>query len=268
MTGDVGLPRGSISGVSLASRSHLENADEETASEGYARRFAGEVGEFFLGVQSRVVLDLLSPWPAVRVLDVGGGHAQIAVPLAHSGYGVTVAGSHESCRRRLDRFLEPGRVKFDVCDLLSLPYHDDAFDVVVAFRLLAHVKRWRRLVAEMCRVARRAVVIDYPDLRSFNLVSQTFFRWKKAVEKNTRPFTCFTRRQLSREFARYGFEEPTFRPEFFVPMVVHRAIGHASISRALEAIGAGLGLRNLFGSPMVMRVVVAQASVPSHRHVR
>ena len=34
---------------------------------------------------------------------VGGGHAQAAVPLAKDGHRVTVTGSDESCRRRLDQ---------------------------------------------------------------------------------------------------------------------------------------------------------------------
>ena len=39
---------------------HNEAADIETASDGYARRFAGAIGEWMLGCQSGIVLDLLS----------------------------------------------------------------------------------------------------------------------------------------------------------------------------------------------------------------
>ena len=37
--------------------------DVETASEDYARRFAGPVGEWFLRIQEQAVLRMLSPWP-------------------------------------------------------------------------------------------------------------------------------------------------------------------------------------------------------------
>jgi len=139
-----------------------ESADIETASEDYARRFSGRVGDYFLEVQTRAVLELLSPWPRARVLEVGGGHAQLAAPLVREGYRVTVSGSSETCRVRLDRFLPPGSFEFLCCDMLRLPFPDRHFDLVLAFRLLPHVEHWSELIAEMCRVAREGVVIDYP----------------------------------------------------------------------------------------------------------
>ena len=143
--------------IPIAATLGRETADVETSSEGYARRFAGEVGEHFLAVQARVTLDLLAPWPGGTVLDVGGGHGQLAAPLAAAGYRVTVAGSSEACRERLDRLLPPGAFDFRAADLLALPFPDLAFDVVLAFRLLPHAERWRELLGEMCRLARRAV---------------------------------------------------------------------------------------------------------------
>ena len=58
-----------------------EDADVETSSDAYARRFAGGVGRFFLGRQRDAVLALLAPFPRARVLDVGGGHGQLTGPL-------------------------------------------------------------------------------------------------------------------------------------------------------------------------------------------
>lgn len=231
-----------------------ENADIETASEGYARRFSGPAGEYFLEAQTRSTLDLVRSWPAGSILDVGGGHAQLAVPLAEAGYRVTVTGSSPVCRERLNPALGQGRMEFRCCDMLDLPFERGDFDIVIAFRLLPHVQRWPELVAELCRVARRAVVVDYPDRRSFNVVQASFFGWKKAIEKNTRPFRCFSRGELAAEFARHGFVRPVFRPEFFFPMVLHRALGQAAVSRSLEAIAGTLGLTKLFGSPVIMRV--------------
>ena len=228
--------------------------DIETASEGYARRFSGLVGEYFLDLQARITLDLISAWPGARVLDVGGGHGQIAVPLVRHGYSVTVTGSDESCRDRLDRILGPTGYTFRLSDPLNLPFDDDEFDVVVAFRLLPHVDRWQALLDQICRVARCGIIVDYPDRRSFNLVQSAFFGWKKAIEKNTRTFVCFTRGQLRGEFARRGFPTATIRPEFFFPMVVHRAMGRVGASRAMESTASGLGMTKLLGSPVILRV--------------
>ena len=85
--------------------SFSDQADADTATDAYASRFSGPVGEWFLEVQRRIVLDLLAPWPHASVLDLGGGHAQIAGSLVEAGYRVMVAGSRETCRARLDRTL-------------------------------------------------------------------------------------------------------------------------------------------------------------------
>lgn len=231
----------------------LEAPDVETASEGYARRFAGEVGDYFLAVQAETVLDLLAPWPRAKVLEVGGGHAQLAGPLIERGYQVTVTGSEEVCRARLDRSLPPGSFDFRVCDSALLPFPDRSFDVVLAVRLLTHLDRWREALAEMCRVAARAVIVDYPDTRSFNRLYGALFAWKKAVEGNTRTFRCFSPREVIAECARHGFGRPAVCRQFFVPMVVHRALGRAGISRAMERASGLLGLTRAFGSPVVLR---------------
>jgi SAM-dependent methyltransferase len=230
-----------------------ERADVETSSEGYARRFAGPVGEWFLEVQWSLLQEMLAPFPGARVLDVGGGHAQLAGRLAERGFAVTVAGSEEVCRARLDRLLPPGSFEFRACDLLALPFADRSFDVVIAFRLLAHMRRWRELAAELCRVADRAVVVDYSDVRSFNVFYNLLFPWKKKLEGNTRTFLCFKPGEMAAELARHGFGWPAVRRELFVPMVVHRVLSRAGISRGVEKGSRLLGLTRAFGSPVVLR---------------
>jgi hypothetical protein len=74
---------------------------------------AGGAGEYFLA-ERRQCLDLLRHLPGARVLDVGGGHAQLADP-SENGYAVTVTGSADSCRRRLDQ-KRPGFLTYLTCD--------------------------------------------------------------------------------------------------------------------------------------------------------
>ena len=239
-----------------------ETADIDTASDNYATRFSGEVGRWFLEVQAKQTLDLIAPWPGARVLEVGGGHAQLAGPLIQAGYRVTITGSADSCRQRLDRYLEPGSFEYLTCDMLHLPFDDQSFDLVLAFRLLPHVERWPELIAEMCRVTKHAVVLDYPDLRSFNIVAEKTFGAKQAIEKNTRHFTCFTRRQVMTQFQGQGLGRPVFRPQFFWPMALHRGLGKAWFSRAAEGAARALGLTHLLGSPVILRADRLDAARP------
>jgi SAM-dependent methyltransferase len=231
-----------------------EDADVETSSEGYARRFAGPVGRFFLDRQAEATLELLRPFAGASVLDVGGGHAQVTGPLVAAGHAVSVLGSEPSCEARVREWTQSGRARFVAGDLLAPPVPDRSFDVVLSYRLLPHVIRWPDLVATLCRLARRAVVVDYPTRRSVNAVADLFFGLKKGVEGNTRPFTVFSDGEVERAFASHGFLPTGRRPQFFFPMALHRALRSAGLARGLEGVASGLGLTRALGSPVILRL--------------
>lgn len=235
--------------------------DVETSSDDYARRFSGPVGDWFLSVQERACLDFVRPWRGGRVLDVGGGHAQVAVPLAREGFAVTVLGSAPACRARLDQAATRGGVKvaFEAGSVVELPYADGSFDVVVSFRLLPHVVRWRRLVSELCRVARHAVVVDYAPLVSANVLAPLLFCVKKGIERNTRHYLMFLDQDVRRAFRSSGYEVTGRFNQFFVPMVVHRALGRPALSARAEEAARRLGLTRLLGSPVVVRAEPASS---------
>ena len=232
----------------------VEDADVETSSDGYARRFEGPVGRWFLEVQARATLELLRPWPRASLLDVGGGHGQLTEPLVAAGHDVTVYGSTEACGARLRAWTESGRARFQSGDLLHAPWPDRAFDAVVSYRMLAHARRWRELVAELARLARHAVLVDYPTRRSVNAVADSLFSLKKGVEGDTRPFAVFRDAEIVDAFAASGFRPGGRRPEFILPMALHRALRSASLARALEGAAAALGLTRVLGSPVILRL--------------
>jgi SAM-dependent methyltransferase len=231
-----------------------EDADVLTSSDAYARRFAGPLGAFFLEVQARATLDLVHPWLGGSVLDVGGGHAQLTGPLVGAGYAVTVYASDPCCEARVRTWTASGRARFVAGDLLAAPFPDRSFDVVVAYRLLAHVRRWRELVAELTRTARGAVILDYPTARSANAAAGLLFPAKKGVEGDTRPFAVFRDADVREAFVEHGFSATGRRPQFFWPMALHRAHGSALLARVLEGAAGALGLRRAFGSPVVLRL--------------
>jgi ubiquinone/menaquinone biosynthesis C-methylase UbiE len=235
-------------------------ADIETSSDAYARRFDGESGRFFLETQRNLTLQLLNDFPGASVLDVGGGHAQLAVPLVDKGFRLCVAGSASVCRKRLDALLEPDSFSFLEADLLNIPLSNNHFDVVIAFRLLTHEEHWQMQIRELCRLAKDAVVFDYPDKRSFNLFYSLFFPLKKFVEKDTRHFRTFSRRQIATELRKSGFSNIVFKPQFFFPMVLHRKINHARISGIAEGLASLLGLKYLFGNPIIVKATYDHSS--------
>jgi ubiquinone/menaquinone biosynthesis C-methylase UbiE len=230
-----------------------QKADIETSSENYAKRFSGKIGEYFLSVQSEIILKLLKKWQNAKVLDVGGGHAQLAVPLIGNGFNVTIAGSDETCRERLDKFLSSSSFQFYTGNLLKLPFDYKSFDIVTSIRLLTHEENWKLQISELCRVAKYAVIVDYPDIRSFNILYDLLFGMKQKFEKNTRTYKNFSRKEIIEEFRKNNFGNITIKPEFFLPMVVHRAIKNVPLLKSTEKLFSILGLTKLFGSPVILR---------------
>jgi SAM-dependent methyltransferase len=231
-----------------------EDADIEASSDDYARRFSGGVGRWFLETQARHTLDLLRELPVgASILDVGGGHAQIAPPLIDAGYEVTVVGSAPICAARLEPWTASSRCRFEVANLQTLPYPDQSFDAVVCFRLLPHSVSWNGLIGEMCRIARRSVVLDYPSVRGANILSARLFELKRGIELNTRRFILFTPSQIKGAFAERGYVVRKVRPQFLLPMVLHRWADQSTLSRVAEAPGRLLGLTRWFGSPIIVR---------------
>jgi ubiquinone/menaquinone biosynthesis C-methylase UbiE len=231
-----------------------ETADIETSSDGYANRFSGKTGAWMLAVQERVTKQLLRDIPSsATVLDVGGGHGQLAVPFAEAGHPVTILGSDESCRHRVSGIVDAGKATFQVGNVVELPFEDASFDVVICFRLVTHCVAWEQLLKELCRVARRCVVVDYPTSQSVNCIAPALFGAKKKLEGDTRHWALFQHRQLRAAFAASGWFVVRRKGQFFLPMVLHRALKCAPLSAAAEGICRCLGLTALAGSPIVLR---------------
>jgi SAM-dependent methyltransferase len=230
-----------------------EDADVVTSSDAYARRFGGGVGRYFLERQARSVLELLRPWTGASVLDVGGGHGQALGPLVEAGYAVTVLGSEPGCEARVREWTASGRARF-AADLLEPGLEDRSFDVVLSLRLLPHARRLDALVATLARLARHAVVVDYPTRRSVNAFAAPLFGLKQGVEGDTRPFAVFADGAIEAAFAAHGLRPSGRRPQFLLPMALYRALGSAGIARACESAAQALGLTSALGSPVVLRL--------------
>ena len=228
--------------------------DVETASDVYAHRFRGPVGELLLDAQTAPLRELLAPFPGTTVLDVGGGHAQAAAPLFADGHVLTVTGSETSCRARLDRLLPAGSFAFVRAPLDTLPFPDASFDVVVALRLLAHAPRWESLLAELCRVARDAVIVDYPPRSGLHKMARSLFALKRLIERDTRRYRTFAPGSVEGALAALGWEVAAERRELLLPLVLHRLLRAPLLSRPVERAAWRLGLTRRWGSPVLIRV--------------
>ena len=228
--------------------------DIESATDRYARRFSGSVGSYFLRRQKNLTLKLAQAAgaPPGAVLDVGGGHAQLAPHFLDLGWSVSIFSSDDSCRKRPDRIMGSENYRFATGDLLRMPYPDNSFDIVTLFRLVPHETDWEALIGEAARVSRGVVILDYPDLRSFNAFSRVLFLFKKAIEKDTRDYELFNRRKIGTAMTNAGLEDLRWRPQFFLPMALYRLAGSGRLASIMEEAFLRVGLTTLFGSPVIV----------------
>lgn len=232
--------------------------DIHSSSEEYAKRFAGKVGEWMLRIQSNLALSNIGPNDSV--LDVGGGHAQLAKPLCElksTGKwrgSLVVTGSESSCEERLKRLLPKESYKFSL-GLTTLPFPDQSFDTVLSVRMISHIDDWRLFIKELCRVSRLSIIIDYPRRSSFNLLTPLLFRVKRRIERNTRSYTLFGDSEVVQEFNRYGFVLKAERAQFALPMVLHRLFNNVTFSSISEGVCRRLGLTDFMGSPVIVHMV-------------
>ena len=157
----------------------FEPADIATSSADYAKRFAGELGQWLIDVQSSLFSSLISKLVTKTALDVGGGHGQLVIPLNNAGIEVTVLGSDLRCQEQLKKFIQNNQCTFKTGPLTQIPDPDKSYDLVTCIRFISHCEDWRELVAELCRVAKNGVVIDYPPLLSGNFLAPITFHIKK-----------------------------------------------------------------------------------------
>ena len=228
-----------------------ETPDIETASEAYARRFAGAAGRYLLGEQDAAIRAVLADFRGGTVLDVGGGHAQLTGVLRSLAADVLVFGSDKRGLERVQR-------DFPDCatatgDLLDLPFANRSFDVVVAVRLLPHVRNWVRLTSELCRVARSTIVVDYPRTAGFNSLTPLLFPLKKRLEGNTRHYRNFRDAEIDEVLRVCGFEPGERRAQFLLPMVAHRRANGFVALRGFERAAKFLHLTQTLGSPVILR---------------
>lgn len=133
-------------------------------------------------------LEILGDWqilPGSRMLDVGCGAGQIAIPAARAGVHVTgvdiATNALEQARTRASAAgLD---VQFDEGDAEALPYPNASFDTVVSLLGAMFAPRPERVAAELLRVTRpggRIIVVNWtPD----GFVGQMF----KAVARHVPP---------------------------------------------------------------------------------
>jgi ubiquinone/menaquinone biosynthesis C-methylase UbiE len=240
--------------VSGGHYSYTTYAKPETARTFDERRFGGPIGELVAGTQARVLANLIGTLRNRVILDVGTGTGRAALLLARGGANVTGVDASEEmlavARQRADAEGVP--VRFLTGDAHALNFPDRSFDVAVCLRVIMHAPDWRRCIGELCRVAERLVVVDYPSARSVAAIQARARRLVHALGADTEPYRVFTDREIAEAFAAHGFQIRSVHRQFVLPIAFHKVIGSRRFTKAIEGMLDRAGLLRLFGSPVTL----------------
>lgn len=109
-----------------------------------------------------LLLGFLGGMQVSSLLDVGAGTGRMLAKIKQAYPHIEVSGVEPSPDLRavsVERWgLAPGQIAEG--DATKLPFADRSIDVVSAFGILHHIKDHARAVAELARVARKAVIIS------------------------------------------------------------------------------------------------------------
>lgn len=228
------------------------HADLDASTGRYANRFRGKSGQWLLSCQTAALRKLVRSDRDASVLDVGGGHGQIAAPLLADGHAVTVHASSDAALGQALRLDHPN-LTLSTGPLMSLPFPDRSFAIVTSFRIMAHIGDWRGYLAELARVAREAVIVDFPIPSGANALEPLLFGLKKRLEGDTRRFDTIRKADVRHSLKLAGFSQTTEIGQFVLPIVLHRKLGLPKVSAVLERACGGVGLTAALGTPVILR---------------
>jgi hypothetical protein len=149
-------------------------------------------------------------------------------------------------------------------DAHGIAFPSQSFDSVVCLRVLMHTPDWRRSLGELCRVARRRVVLDYPALSSAATLQAAARRVGLKLGARVEAYRVFSDSSVRRALEANGFAVRDIHKQFVLPIALHKLIASAPATTRLERLLAAVGLRALLGSPVTIVAERAGSPVESH----
>jgi ubiquinone/menaquinone biosynthesis C-methylase UbiE len=241
-------------GVKSDHYSYTVYADPAMADSFDRARFGGPIGSLQAEIQARVIAEFAGPLERKTAVDVGTGTGRAALIMAGAGATVTAIDASAEmlrvARARADH--RQAGIRFEVGDAHHLAHPDRAFDVAVSLRVLMHTPGWRQCLAELCRVARQRVIVDFPSAGSVASVQAFTRRVAAATGVKVEAYRVFAEATIRGELESHGFHVTHVHRQFVLPVAFHKRIGSRSFTEGLEGALASVGLLRLAGSPVTM----------------
>jgi ubiquinone/menaquinone biosynthesis C-methylase UbiE len=220
-------------------------------------RFGGTFGQYLELTEVAALLLALAPYTG-SVLDVGAGTGKLSLPLLKQGRRVvSLDMSPQMLGVARNKALTGDAVLQSViCDAHDLCFVDQSFECVVCSRVLMHLRNWDQAIGELCRVAEKAIILDFPPLLSFAGVDSVLKQVTGAFGlRVVQPYRAFRIRQIVRRLEENDFKVVFLRRQFFLPVILHRILDRPKISDMIERFLGRLGLVQALGAPVTIKAI-------------
>lgn len=234
--------------------SYTVYADPATARSFDEKRFGGPIGDLIAGEQAKALANFVGRIHGRTILDVGTGTGRVALLFAAGGAKVTAIDASEEmlavARKRAAE--QSANVTFMTGDAHALDFRDRAFDVAVSLRVVMHSPKWRACVSELCRVADRLVILDYPSRRNLAVLQAAARRMVYRFGVGTQPYRVFSDREIADALSKSGFRVRSVHRQFVLPIAFHKLLGSRRLTLVIEEWLDRAGLLKIFGSPVTL----------------
>lgn len=227
-------------------------ADPEIAKGFDADRFGGSVGQAIKQAQHEVVFANLGVVKGWKVLDLGAGTGRFSIPFLEAGAEVTACDASQQMLDVLRQKTADPKLQVMVADAHQLQFADGTFDCAVSFRMLLHVVDWKKALAELCRVSKDWLVIDFPPRHGFLILAPIRHAFGKLFSRNVQAYRTFPVREFVDELHKNGFDIVKLDYGFFLPLVIYRVFRSAGLMRAMERFFSAIGFTRIAGSPITL----------------
>ncbi len=136
-----------------------------------------------------------------KILDLGCGNGISARVLNQTGFDVVGTDISPLFLEEARNWENP-KLRYEICDVLELPFDNDSFDVICSNELIEHLPDVETALTEMVRVVRKdgRIVLSGPNLCS---PLTPFLDWIRLLcGKSGRPVWGETKRQAFQQFKR------------------------------------------------------------------
>ena len=138
-----------------------------------------------------------------KILDLGCGNGISSRLLNRAGFdvvGTDISPLFLEDARNWESLHDKPKLRYQVCDVLELPFEDESFDVICSNELIEHLPDVETALKEMVRVVRKGgrVVLSGPNLCS---PLTSLFDWARLMcGKSGRPVWGETKQQAWQQF--------------------------------------------------------------------